>query len=74
MKIKIPKPICIICKRVIPYGEPLCYECMKCDKCSPQCFVEERNEMIGELGYCRLHGEAYIKLDGCKFCIQESDK
>ena len=41
MKLIIPEPICSICKREIPKGEPLCYECMKCDKCSPECFQEE---------------------------------
>ncbi|MFW6233442.1 MAG: hypothetical protein ACOC3Z_02145 [Nanoarchaeota archaeon] len=41
VKIEIPEPICKICGKIINEGEPFCYECMLCDKCSPECFEEE---------------------------------
>ena len=40
MKIEI-KAICVVCKEKIDEGNPFCYECMKCDKCSPECFEEQ---------------------------------
>jgi|GEM_PF-5251528 len=41
MKIVIPEAKCIVCKNIIEVGKPFCYECMKCDKCSPDCFGYE---------------------------------
>ena len=35
------EPICKKCGSYIEEGKPFCYECMLCDKCSPECFKEE---------------------------------
>ena len=45
LKIEIPKPICKTCKRLIETGKPFCYECMKCDICSPDCFEKENKTL-----------------------------
>lgn len=37
----VPEPICKKCKKEVKEGDPLCYECMLCDKCSPDCFLED---------------------------------
>jgi hypothetical protein len=49
ISITIPETICSICKRKIEEGKPFCYECMKCDKCSPDCFQAELENSEDEL-------------------------
>jgi len=41
MELKIPEPICEKCNKEIERGELFCYECMLCEKCSPECFEED---------------------------------